>query len=86
MASLADEFGLRAVRTSKRINLAPDNKVIVHPIARQWTWTQVSKNGRAAAHAPITYDNQTNAHRAAKRQAGRLRNSVVVVDPDYERD
>lgn len=85
MAGMNDEFGLGFNR-QKRMNLAPDNKVIVHPIARQWTWTQVSKNGRAAAYAPITYDNKTNAERAAKRQANRLHSAVVVVDSEYERD
>jgi hypothetical protein len=50
----------------------PRARIVVHPTKKGWSWTQVSRNGSAAAVAPKTYDSKSNATRAAKRQIDAL--------------
>lgn len=60
-------------------------RVIVHPTAKGWSWTQVSRNGSAAAVAPKNYDSKSNAKRAGQRQVEALNGAyaaLVVVDTD----
>lgn len=47
-------------------------RVVVHPTRKGWSWTQVGRNGSAAAVAPKTYDNKANAKRAGARQVATL--------------
>lgn len=50
----------------------PRARIIVHPTKKGWTWTQIARNGSAGAMAPKTYDNKSNAKRAAERQVNML--------------
>lgn len=50
----------------------PKYRVIVHPIGRRWTWSQVSRNGSLGAVAPTSYDNKANAKRAGSAQVKAL--------------
>jgi hypothetical protein len=61
------------------------DKVIVHPTSKGWSWTQVARNGRVSAIAPTTFDNSSNAKRAAIRQARKLGLSTATEDLDYVR-
>ncbi|OBY33461.1 hypothetical protein [Mycolicibacter kumamotonensis] len=61
------------------------HRIIVHRAGKNWAWTQVSRNGMAAAASPDTYETESNATRAAQRQVdilngrtGRSRGGVYV--------
>ena len=51
-------------------------RVVVHPTRKGWTWTQVSRNGSAAAVAPKVYDTKANAKRAGARQVAILNGAL----------
>ena len=51
-------------------------RVVVHPTRKGWTWTQVSRNGSAAAAAPKVYDTKANAKRAGARQVAILNGAL----------
>lgn len=58
-------------------------RVVVHPTRKGWSWTQVSRNGSAAAVAPKTYDNKANAKRAGGRQVDTLNGGVSSTVTSY---
>lgn len=56
-------------------------RVTVVPTRKGYRWDQVNPNGTIGAVSPKLYDTKSNAKRAAKSQAAKMQNAVVVI-PD----
>ncbi len=57
-------------------------RVTVTKTRKGYRWDQVNPNGTIGAVSPKLYDTKSNAKRAAKSQAAKMTNAVVVMADD----